>query len=184
VSDGTDGWSYPLMWKFFGYIGGAVVLHELISGVGSLSARPTNSREVAPFLSAAASAALRRLQAVAAFAVSPGDRRTTGNLVRLRAQVVEKLEQQGGGAVDPIYQAIDAMFKSLPFQVGSADDPSVPPLVRELEAPGFELRADDLRRIQMGEEPEDLKELKNFKMPLPGRSEATTATENPFEGKR
>jgi hypothetical protein len=165
LRDGTAGWGYDLVWKFFGYVGGASVLDEVMDTCGT-GARPAGPREVAAFLSEGARAAVRRHLAVAARALRGGDRNTAGALVRAYTRPAGG-EGEGGGTADALAQHIDAMLKEIPWAVGDGAKEKLPPTLAGYDAGAAELRDDELLLLAGGQEPPDLAALKGMQLPPP-----------------
>jgi len=85
LRDGAVAWSDDLVWKVFGYLGGASVLDEIMDTCRS-GVHPPNASEVAAYLSEDARKVVRRQMAVAARVVWAGECTTAAVLVQANAQ--------------------------------------------------------------------------------------------------
>jgi hypothetical protein len=165
LRDYTTGWDYDLVWKFFGYVGGAFVLDEIMDTCGA-GPRPANPLGVAAFLTADARAALRRQLAVAARALRGGDRKTAAALIQGEARRAGR----GGedeAAPNVLARHIEALFNEIPWAVGADAEEHLPPPVAECDRGAAELRDDELSCLAAGQEPQGLADVKALELPPP-----------------
>jgi hypothetical protein len=156
-------WTFDLVWKFFGFLGGVRVLDELMD-VYNASPRPTNPGEAATFLSEATRTLLSRQLAVAARSLV-GDRRAAAAL--LLAQARPESQSRGEGATRTVFeQHVEALLKELPWATG-ADASKVAPAVADVDQAAAELRADEQLRVAAGEQVPEVNALKELRLPPP-----------------
>jgi len=141
-------WTYDLVWKFFAYVGGSRVLDAIMATVPE-TAKPASAADVAVFLSAHASAAVRWRIAAAAQALAGSDPGTATALLRLQAQSTKKADGETIPA-NIIEQHIGALMKELPWVFGIVDDAKLPPGVGAADRSPVELRDDELLRVSSG----------------------------------
>jgi len=180
LRDGTAAWNYDLVWKVFGYLGGALVLDELMDTCRS-GLRPANAREVVAYLSEDARRAVRLQMAVAARVVWAGDRAMAAALVRAYAQKRsgEGEEEMTSDAL--LLRGIDAMLREIQWGAGADAGTKLPaPLAVQDQAPA-ELRDNEVQLLATGQEVPGLADLKKMKLPPP-RTQADKCGQGPGQG--
>ena len=75
--------------------------------------------------------------------------------------------QEEGSPQNLFEKHVEAMLQEIPWVVGNREDKTTPPEVAGYDVGAAELRADELQRLASGQEPPDLKSLKELRMPPP-----------------
>src|SRR4029077_3748433 len=86
-------WDYELVWKFFGYIGGAAVFDVVMDTCGA-AVRPASVTQVGAFLSEKTRAALRRQLAIAAHVLRAGEPKTAAAVVQTSMRLASDMGEQ------------------------------------------------------------------------------------------
>jgi hypothetical protein len=169
LRDPSRDWDDDLVWKFFGYIGGPLVLDEIM-GACSSGTRPVDVAGVAAFFTEDTQAALRRQLAIAARALRGADRKTAAALIQADGR---RAGRKGEDEDSPniLTKHIAALIDEIPWDVGEDAEKQLPPGLAEYDRGAAELRDEEIFRLALGQEPKELKAVKEFKMPPPPKSE-------------
>jgi hypothetical protein len=154
--------SHAVVWKLFGYVGGARVLDTVIGG-GPPARVIETDEQVATFFAADAPAVLAGKLAAAA-RVADVDPRTLAGLLRAA--------RPASGAKDdrPLnnYEAqVRAMLDEIPFSVGPYDPSLLPPEHAHLDEGAYELRTSELLNLSAGQPAHIDAERAAFRFPEP-----------------
>lgn len=160
------------VWKAMAYLGGPLLLDELLFPVGGASGHAASAAEVATHLDEIARAQLRRSIASASATTPPGDRRGLEQLARALASL--QRDSSEPGADEPLsgYAAnIMAMLESMPLHVGRSAQSGSSPLA-EIDESAVEPGTSDLIRLLSGEDPNGAwRHATDVPYPVPQRNE-------------
>lgn len=164
LRDPLAGWSYDLVWKLFGYLGGPPLLDQLMSATPA-SGQAATGEALVETLTEEARSALRLQLAVLARTV-----RVWGKDVDKTLAQLEQLLRAGKGEdqapLNVVERHVAAMIESLNFTVG-ADTSGVRPEIAEFDVQAVELRDEELWRLAHGQKQPHLDELKGMTLPPP-----------------
>jgi hypothetical protein len=162
---GAGPWSYDIVWKFFGYVGGVVVLEELMD-TRKPGARPTTLKEAGVFLTAHTKELILRRMAIMARSL-PAEDPSMGSIF------VSANARSGKDAIDEetafttLERHIAAMVEEIPWMTGDTAKKQLPANVLDFDESAAELRADELHLLAAGRETPEMAEVKDLKMPPP-----------------
>src|SRR5262249_44928499 len=138
LRDPSRDWDDDLVWKFFGYVGGRLVLEEIMDTC-SPGTRPASREGVAAFLAEDTRAALRRQLVVAARALRGADRKTAAGLIQADARRAGRK----GDEDDPpniLAKHMEVFFQEIGWTVGEDAEEQLPPGLAEYDCGAAELR--------------------------------------------
>lgn len=164
VTRGLTERQYDLLWKMFGYKGGAYVLDAMISKFTDIS-KPQKAEDVSAFFQESAINSMRHKAAIAAFTVPIN---THTQLLLLDAYVkyveIERTTDNATKASTNIVQNIGTMLSTLPFKIGTKLDSEGAKMV-PFDNSAAELRGDELMIVAAGGKLTNQPALENLRFP-------------------
>lgn len=164
ITRGLSERQYDLLWKLFGYQGGAHVLDAVISKVTPM-AKPAATKDVGQFFQEFAVNAVKHRAAVATITM-PLNSHTQLALIDsfVKYVEIEKTSETAEKAHGTIIDNIGAMMSSLPFRIGTKLD-SVDVKMLPFDDGAAELNSAELMAVATGGKLEDQQAIQDLKFP-------------------
>jgi len=160
AAEGMASWTSGMMWKFFAYCGGPIVL-DAIMNTAAVGQKPITADEAFAYLSRDTRAAVVRNIAIATRALEPRHPRTSMALTLINARLESAKESAGESNQSDIHKNIAAMLETVgrSLRMSEVPDPDDPmPCAAEL-------RAHEKLALDLGLEVPGLEEIKAYKFP-------------------
>jgi hypothetical protein len=158
---GEAGWDHEVVWKFFGFVGGPLVL-DVVMDTCHIGMRPASLPDVPRFFADDSQATIRCSLAVAARALWSGDPAMAAALIRATVRLTGKEDEDNPSL---FARHVKAMLDGIPWMLAADGTALLSPKLAEYDGIAAELRDNEMLLLETGHEVAGLETLKDLTLP-------------------